>query len=151
VLDRTIYAGAEGLQKGAYVLADLGDSEPELILMASGSEVCLITGAGARLASEGINVRLVSFPSWELFQEQDEAYRNQVLPPDIKLRLSVEAGVSQGWEKWVGDQGACLAVNRFGASAPYKVIFEHYGFTVDNVIRQAQQLMQQKIKYSREN
>ncbi len=141
VLDRTIYAPSDGLQKGAYILADLGDSRPELILMASGSEVCLITDAGARLASEGFNVRLVSFPSWELFQAQDEAYRSQVLPPDIKMRLSVEAGVSQGWEKWVGDSGTCLSVERFGASAPYKVIFEHYGFTVDNVIQQARQLM----------
>lgn len=143
VLDRTIYAPAEGLQKGAYVLADLGDSKPELILMASGSEVCLITDAGARLASEGFNVRLVSFPSWELYQAQDEAYRHQVLPPDIKTRLSVEAGISQGWEKWVGDLGACISVERFGASAPYKIIFEHYGFTVDNVILQAQQLILQ--------
>ncbi len=141
VLDRTIYAPADSLHKGAYVLADLGDSKPELILMASGSEVCLITDAGARLASEGFNVRLVSFPSWELFEAQDEAYRRQVLPPDIKMRLSVEAGVSQGWEKWVGDSGSCLSVERFGASAPYKVIFEHYGFTVDNVIQQARQLM----------
>jgi transketolase len=129
------------LQKGAYVLADLGDSKPQLILMASGSEVCLITDAGARLASEGINLRLVSFPSWELFQSQDEAYRNQVLPPEIKMRLSVEAGVSQGWEKWVGDNGTCLSVERFGASAPYKAIFEHYGFTVNNVIQLSKQLL----------
>ncbi len=141
VLDRIIYAPADGLQKGAYVLADMGDSKPELILMASGSEVCLITEAGARLASEGFNVRLVSFPSWELFQAQDEAYRSQVFPPDIKTRLSVEAAVSQGWGKWVGDYGACISVERFGASAPYKIIFEHYGLTVDNVILQAQQLM----------
>ncbi len=141
VLDRTIYAPADGLQKGAYVLADLGDSKPELILMASGSEVCLISDAGARLASEGFKVRLVSFPSWELFQAQDEEYRRMVLPPDIKMRLSVEAGVSQGWEKWVGDSGACISVERFGSSAPYKVIFEHYGFTVDNVIQRAKQLM----------
>ncbi len=84
VLDRAIYAPAEGLQKGAYVLADMGDSEPELILMASGSEVCLITEAGARLASEGVNVRLVSFPSWELFEAQDEAYQNSGSPPRDK-------------------------------------------------------------------
>jgi transketolase len=124
----------------------MGDSRPELILMASGSEVSLITDAGARLASEGINVRLVSFPSWELFQAQDEDYRRQVLPPDIKTRLSVEAAVSQGWEKWVGDNGACISVERYGASAPYKVIFEHYGLTVDNVIMCAQQLMLRNIE-----
>jgi transketolase len=83
----------------------------------------------------------VSFPSWELFEEQDEAYRIQVLPPEIKTRLSVEAAVSQGWERWVGDKGECISVERFGASAPYKIIFENYGLTVDNVILRAHQLM----------
>jgi transketolase len=141
VLDRTIFTPASGLHQGAYVLGDLGDARPEIILMASGSEVSLIAEAGARLAAEGINVRLVSFPSWELFAAQDEAYRNQVLPPDIKTRLSVEAGVSQGWEKWVGDLGDSISVERFGASAPYKIIFEHYGFTVDHVIHRAQELI----------
>jgi transketolase len=141
VFDRAIYAPADGLRRGAYVLADIGDSNPELILMASGSEVCLITEAGARLASEGVNVRLVSFPSWELFEAQDEAYRNQVLLPKIKNRLSVEAAVSQGWERWVGDRGDSISVERFGASAPYKIIFENYGLTVDNVILRAQQLL----------
>jgi transketolase len=141
VLNRAIYAPAEGLQRGAYVLADMGDSTPELILMASGSEVSLIIGAGERLAGEGVNVRLVSFPSWELFKSQDEAYRNQVLPPEVKSRLSVEAAVSQGWERWVGDQGDSISVERFGASAPYKIIFEKYGLTVDNVMFRAQQLL----------
>jgi transketolase len=141
VLNRAIYAPAEGLQRGAYVMADMGDSTPELILMASGSEVSLITEAGARLAGEGLNVRLVSFPSWELFKSQDEAYRIQVLPPGIKSRLSVEAAVSQGWERWVGDQGDSISVERYGASAPYKIIFENYGLTVDHVIFRAQQLM----------
>ena len=141
VLDRAIYAPADGLQRGAYILADIGDSDPELILMASGSEVSLITEAGVRLASEGVNVRLVSFPSWELFESQDEVYQNQVLPPDIKMRLSVEAAVSQGWEKWVGDEGDSISVECFGASAPYKTIFENYGLTVENVILRARQLM----------
>jgi transketolase len=141
VLDRAIYAPADGLQKGAYVLADLGDDDPELILMASGSEVSLITAAGERLASEGLNVRLVSFPSWELFTKQDESYRLQVFPPEIKNRLSVEAGVAQGWERWLGDLGESISVERFGASAPYKTIFEHYGLTVDNVIQRAYQLI----------
>jgi transketolase len=144
VLDRTIYAQADGLQKGAYILADLGDQKPDLILMASGSEVSLITAAGERLAAEGLNVRLVSFPSWELFEAQPQEYRDQVLPADIRERLSVEAAVSQGWEKWVGDQGDCISVERFGASAPYKVIFEHFGLTVDNVIARAHQLMSKK-------
>jgi transketolase len=141
VLDRAIYAPADGLQKGAYVLADLGDDDPELILMASGSEVSLITAAGERLASEGLNVRLVSFPSWELFTKQDESYRLQVFPPEIKNRLSVEAGVAQGWERWLGELGESISVERFGASAPYKTIFEHYGLTVDNVIQRAYQLI----------
>jgi transketolase len=141
VLDRAIYAPANGLQKGAYVLADLGDADPELILMASGSEVSLITGAGERMAGEGVNVRLVSFPSWELFAEQDESYRLQVLPSRIKNRLSVEAGVAQGWERWLGEQGESISVERYGASAPYKTIFEHYGLTVDNVIQRAYQLI----------
>ncbi len=141
VLDRSIYAPADGLHKGAYVLADIGDYEPEIVLMASGSEVCLITEAGIRLASEGVNVRLVSFPSWELFESQDKAYQNQVLPARIKSRLSVEAGVSQGWERWVGDEGEHISIERFGASAPYKVIFEHYGLTVENVTQRARQLL----------
>jgi transketolase len=144
VLDRAIYAPAEGLQKGAYVLADLGEKAPELILMASGSEVSLITEAGLRLASEGVNVRLVSFPSWELFSAQDETYRNQVLPPHITNRLSVEAGVSQGWERWLAGQGEYISVERFGASAPYKILFEHYGLTVENVIRRAYQLLERE-------
>jgi transketolase len=141
ILDRGIYAPAEGLLKGAYVLADMGDGDPELILMASGSEVSLIVDAGALLASEGVNVRLVSFPCWELFAEQDEAYREQVLPPQVKNRLSVEAGVAQGWERWVGDQGDSISIERFGASAPYKVIYEHFGLTVDNIILRARQVM----------
>jgi transketolase len=142
VLDRSIFSPADGLHKGAYILADIGDARPELILMASGSEVGMITEAGARLASEGINVRLVSFPSFELFEAQDQAYRDQVLPPDIPLRLSIEAAVAQGWDRWVGDKGDCISIERFGASAPFKTIFEHFGFTVDNVILRARQLIE---------
>ena len=141
VMDRSIYAPADELRRGAYVLADMGDAEPELILMASGSEVSLIIEAGARLVSEGVNVRLVSFPSWELFEAQDEAYRNQVLPPQLKSRLSVEAGISQGWERWTGGSGGSISVERFGASAPYKVIFENYGLTAENVIHNAHQIL----------
>jgi transketolase len=146
VLDRAVYAPATKLQKGAYILADFGHADPELILMASGSEVSLIIAAGERLASEGVNVRLVSFPSWELFAEQDEQYRRQVLPPDIKNRLSVEAGVAQGWERWVGESGDSISVEKYGASAPYKTIFEHYGFTVENVIQHAYQLLNRLVE-----
>jgi transketolase len=141
VLDRSLYSPAEGLQRGAYVLADIGDHDPELILMASGSEVGLIIKAGERLAAEGINVRLVSFPSWELFRKQEESYRDLVLLPDIKARLVVEAGVSQGWREWVGDQGTILAVDRFGASAPAGRIYEEFGLSVDEVIRKSEELL----------
>jgi transketolase len=146
VMDRSIYAPASGLQKGAYVLADMGDSEPDLLLIASGSEVSLIIEAGVRLASEGVNLRLVSFPSWELFEAQDEAYRNQVLLPGVKARLCIEAGVVQGWERWFGDCGDSITINKFGASAPYKVIFNQYGLTVDNVINQARNLLSKIVR-----
>jgi transketolase len=139
-IDRSRYQGAEGLQKGAYVLADLGQAEPELILMASGSEVDLIIKAGEKLAAEGISLRLVSFPSWELFRQQDEDYRDQVLPSGIKARLAVEAGVSQGWQEWVGDEGMVIGVNKFGASAPAERLFKEYGFTVENVIETVREL-----------
>ncbi|MEW5868310.1 MAG: transketolase [Chloroflexota bacterium] len=140
-LDRTIYTPASELQRGAYVLADLGDRSPELILMASGSEVSLIVEAGLRLAMEGENVRLVSFPSWELFAAQDAEYRAAVLPPQVRARLAVEMGVSQGWERWVGDGGAILAQDRFGASAPYRTLLQKFGFTVDHVVAQARRLL----------
>ena len=140
-LNRDIYSSAEGLKYGAYVLADLGDLEPEVILMASGSEVDLIVKAGERLAAEGLNLRLVSFPSWELFEEQDQSYRDQILPPRIQKRVAVEAGISQGWRKWVGDQGKILAVDGYGASAPAGKIFEEFGFTVENVIKLTEGLL----------
>ena len=142
-LDRAIYGTADGLQRGAYVLADIGDGEPELILMASGSEVSLIVEAGTSLAVEGVNVRLVSFPSWELFEAQGLAYQQQVLLPKVKARLAVEAGVAQGWERWVGQYGKVMAMDRYGASAPAKVLFEKFGFTVPAVVEQARQLLQE--------
>ncbi len=140
-LDRRIYAPAAGLSQGAYVLADMGESQPELILMASGTEVSLIVEAGIRLTMEGANVRLISFPSWELFSAQSAEYRAAVLPPTLKRRLAVEAGVSQGWERWVGDQGQVIGVNRFGASAPYKVLFEKYGLTVERIVETALEML----------
>ncbi|MCS7039056.1 MAG: transketolase, partial [Caldilineales bacterium] len=126
---------AEGVRRGAYVLADLGGDNPQLILMASGSEVALIAEAGQRLAAEGVAVRLVSFPSWELFAEQDAAYQAAVLPPEVTARVAVEAGVSQGWHRWVGSGGRVLALDRYGASAPAKTVFEKLGFTVENVMK----------------
>lgn len=140
-LDRSLADAASELAKGAYVLSDFGEGKPELILMASGSEVSLIYDAAPRLAAEGISVRTVSFPSWELFEEQDEAYREAVLPKDIKKRLAVEAGAGLGWERYVGDQGVVLSLERFGASAPGKVVFEELGFTVENVISKAREVL----------
>ena len=141
-LDREIFAPASGLQRGAYVLADLGDQAPELILMANGSELGLVVQAGLRLAAEGVNVRLVSFPSWELFAAQEQEYRDAVLPPNIRARLAVEAGVSQGWERWTGSAGRVIAQERYGASAPYQTIYTKFGFTVENILEQAQSLLQ---------
>ncbi len=140
IIDRAKYAAASGASKGAYVLADLG-KEPEIILMASGSELDLIIHAGEELQEQGVNVRLVSFPSWELFKTQSQEYRESVLPPKIKKRLVVEAGVAQGWERWVGDNGKYLCIDTFGSSAPAEVLFEKYGFTVENVIKHAQALL----------
>ena len=131
--DRSLYASAEGVRKGAYVLADLGQGKPQAILMASGSEVGLIVQAGLKLAEQGVNVRLVSFPSWELFAEQDAAYQDSVLLPEVELRLAVEAGVSQGWHRWVGSKGRVLALDRFGASGPAGVVFKELGFSVEHV------------------
>jgi transketolase len=141
VLDRSKYASAKGVQKGAYVLADVGESDPDLILMASGTEVSLIVAAGEQLAAEGVSVRLVSFPSWELFEAQGEEYINEVLPPSIQARLSIEAGVSFGWERWVGNKGAIIGVDRFGASAPQKMVYEKFGLTVENVVKTAKSLL----------
>lgn len=123
------------VEKGAYVLKDFG--VPEMILMASGSEVSLILEAAQKLADEGKGVRVVSFPSWELFEKQDEAYRESVLPKSIQKRLAVEAGSGLGWERYAA---SVISIERFGASAPYKVIFENLGFTVENVVRRAKEL-----------
>ncbi|TAK12595.1 MAG: transketolase [Anaerolineae bacterium] len=135
--DRARYASANGLARGAYVLADLGDGAPNLILMASGSEVRLILEVGERLANEGQSVRVVSFPSWELFENQAAEYRHSVLPPELTRRLAVEAGVSQGWHRWVGPEGELVTLDRFGASAPGDVVFEKLGFSAAAVYQKA--------------
>ncbi len=140
-LDRSRYAPAEGLSRGAYILADLGGVEPELILMASGSELQLIIPAGEQLAKEGIGVRLVSFPSWELFAAQEEDYRRSVLPPDIRARVAIEAAATLGWERWVGEAGVALGIDRFGASAPYEQIYEHLGLTSERVAESARAVL----------
>ena len=125
------------VEKGAYVLKDLG-TDPQLILMASGSEVGLIYEAAEKLFTQGISTRVVSFPSWELFEKQDEAYRESVLPKNIQKRLAVEAGATLGWERYAS---SIIGLDHYGASAPYKVIFEKFGFTVEDVIAKAKELV----------
>jgi transketolase len=146
--DRGRFAPAKGLRKGAYVLADLGRGKPEVILMGSGSEVAILVEAGERLAGAGHSVRLVSFPSWELFAGQPAAYRRAVLPPAITARVAIEAGVPQGWERWVGDEGTVIALDRFGASAPYHDLYRHFGLTAEAVVRAARRLMRSRPRKS---
>jgi transketolase len=132
------------VELGAYILAELGSDEPEIILMASGSELSIVVEAAARLVMSDISVRVVSFPSWELFLAQDRKYQESVLAPWIKYRLAVEAGVSQGWERWVGEYGAIISIDKFGASAPAKTLFENYGLTVDHIVEKAKDLLVKK-------
>jgi transketolase len=140
-LDRTKCASADGLRRGAYVLQEAPRAEPRVILIASGSEVSLIVAAGLKLAEQDIPVRLISMPSWELFEAQSQEYRDSVLPPSIPARLAVEAGVTQGWHRYVGDRGDVIGVDRFGASAPGPVLMREYGFTVDNVCQHVSALL----------
>ncbi len=140
-LDRTTYGSADGLRQGAYVLMDAPGGKPDLILIASGSEVALVLAAGRLLAAEHIATRIVSMPSWDLFDAQPPDYRHAVLPPSVKARLAVEAGATQGWHRYVGDDGDVLGVDRFGASAPGDVVMREYGFTVDNVCARARSLL----------
>jgi transketolase len=141
-LDRKQFAAAEGLRRGAYILADTPQGEPRLILIASGSEVGLIVAAGQRLQEEKIPVRLVSMPSWELFEAQSQEYRDSVLPPSVHARLAVEAGVTQGWRRYIGDRGDVIGVDRFGASAPGPIVMREFGFSVDNVCKRALALLE---------
>ncbi|HKP66275.1 MAG TPA: transketolase C-terminal domain-containing protein, partial [Casimicrobiaceae bacterium] len=139
--DRDRYASADGLRRGAYVLEDAKDHAPALILIATGSEVGLIATAAERLRAEGVAVRCVSMPSWDLFEAQPLAYRDEVLPPAVKKRLAVELGVSQGWERYIGESGAMLGIDHFGASAPADVLLREFGFTVDDVVARAKALL----------
>jgi transketolase len=140
-LDRTRYASAEGLRRGAYVLSDPPGATPRLILIASGSEVGLIVAAAERLRAEDVAVRCVSMPSWELFDAQPESYRDDVLPPTVTARLAVELGIAQGWHRYVGAHGDVLGVDKFGASAPAEVLLTQYGFSVDAVVARARRLL----------
>jgi transketolase len=140
-LDRSRYAAADGVRRGAYVLSDAPNGKPELILLASGSEVSLIVAAAERLGDQGVAVRCVSMPSWELFESLPQAERDAVLPPSITARLAVETGVLQGWERYLGARGEMLCVERFGASAPAAVVLREYGFSVDNVCARAKAML----------
>jgi transketolase len=141
ILDRSKAASAQGLRQGAYTLIEAEGGKPDIILMATGSEVALAVAAHGELVKHGVKARLVSFPSWELFEAQPQAYRDSVLPPTVRARLSIEAGVAQGWREWVGDAGDIISIERFGASAPYQAIYEHYGLTVEHVIVRALRLL----------
>ncbi len=141
VLDRAAYAPADGLTRGAYVLADAPGGRPELILIGTGSEVALVVEAQAALAKDGVRARVVSMPSWELFAAQPAEYREAVLPADVGRRLAVEAGASFGWERWLGSGGAMIGLDRFGASAPGEVTMRELGFTVEHVVARARALL----------
>jgi transketolase len=136
-LDRKKFAPAIGLRFGAYILADPPNGKPDLILIATGSEVGLIVEAQQILIEHKIAVRLVSMPSWELFEAQTQEYRNDILPPSVPTRIAVEAGVPQGWCRYVGDAGEVIGIHSFGASAPGKIVMQKYGFTVENICARA--------------
>lgn len=140
-LDRKQFASENGLRRGAYILADSSKRKPQLILMASGSEVGLIVAAYKQLQAKKIAVRIVSMPSWELFEKQTQAYRDSVLPPSVSKRLAVEAGISQGWARYIGDHGDMIGIEEFGASAPGDVMMQKYGFTVENICKRALALL----------
>ena len=140
-LDRTRYAPADGVARGAYVLADAADGQPQIILMATGSEVSLVVGAYEALTAEGIRARVVSMPSWELFEKQPEEYRRRVLPPEVATRLAVEQAAVIGWDRYVGPAGRVIGMHTFGASAPLSALLGKFGFTPDKVLEAARALV----------
>jgi transketolase len=139
VLDQAKYASAANLSRGAYVL--VGADKPDVLLLASGSEVSLALGAAERLGKDGIKAQVVSMPCWELFERQDQKYKDSVLPPSVRARVGIEAGVELGWSKYIGDNGIFIGMSTFGASAPFKVCFEKFGITADAVIKAAKRCM----------
>jgi transketolase len=137
-LDRTRFAAANGLAKGGYVLLDTNGT-PDVLLIATGSEVALCADAAEKLTAEGVKVRLVSLPSWELFEQQSADYRESVIPSSVTARVCVEAGSVFGWERYAGPTGAIIGMRSFGASAPLKDLLKHFGFTVENVLKAARE------------
>jgi transketolase len=140
-IDRTKYAPASGLAKGAYILADAADKKPDVILMATGSELQLCVGAYERLTSEGVKTRVVSMPCFELFEQQDAAYKASVFPPEVTSRVSVEMASVFGWDRYVGPKGKMIGMHTFGASAPIKDLLKKFGFEVDNVVAAAKAVL----------
>jgi transketolase len=140
-LDRSKYAAASGVAKGAYVLADAPGKNPEVMLIATGSEVCLAVDAHEKLLAEGIRSRVVSMPSWDIFEHQPQAYRDSVLPPAVKARVAIEQASTFGWERYVGTTGRVIGMKTFGASAPLKELQKRFGFDPDHVAATAKELL----------
>ena len=145
-LDRSKYAAASGVAKGAYILADAPGAKPDVILMATGSEVALCIDAYEKLKAEGIKARVVSMPSWDIFEHQDQDYREEVLPPEVKARIAVEQASTFGWSQYVGEKGRVLGMRTFGASAPLKELQKKFGFTPDNIVSTARDLVAQLLR-----
>jgi len=146
VLEGTADRARDGVRRGGYVLREARDGRPELVLIATGSELQLAFTAAEALEGDGISTRVVSLPCWELFAAQDESYREEVLPADVRKRVAVEVGVSQGWERWTGDEGAIIGLDHFGASAPAGTIFERFGFTTDRVAEIGRQVVREGLR-----
>ena len=140
-LDRRVFASAAGVARGAYVLADPQSGNPEVLLIASGSEVSLAVEAHEKLLAEGIRSRVVSMPSWEIFDQQTQEYRDSVLPPAVKARVAVEQASTFGWERYVGSAGRVIGMTTFGASAPLKALQKKFGFEPDRIVAAARQLL----------
>ncbi|RLC25769.1 MAG: transketolase [Deltaproteobacteria bacterium] len=140
VIDRKIYSSADKLVNGAYILSD-SDGKPDIILIATGSEVHIALKAEKILKEKGISVRVVSMPSWELFEKTSQEYKDKVLLPDVNIRIAVEAGISMGWERYTGSSGAVIGINEFGASAPGNMVMEKFGFTSENIVQKAIELL----------
>ena len=141
ILDREVFAPADGLRRGAYVFKDPPNKKPDIILIASGSEVHIAIEAAGKLEKKGIAVRVVSMPSWELFDRQSESYRKEVIPPEIKASMAIEAGATQGWHRYLRNRADVVGIDHFGASAPYKTLYEKFGITVDGVVERALSLL----------
>jgi transketolase len=142
VIDRQRFASASGLGRGAYILADPPEGRPELILIATGSEVHPALEAWRQFSDQGRRVRVVSMPSWELFEKQPQAYRDEVFPPEITARIAIEAAATLGWHKYVGSQGLVVGIDRFGASAPGEVNLREFGFSAENILSQGWTLLE---------